>query len=765
MCRVVTALLLMLISSPAMQSQSLPPTGSINGKVVDAGTKSPLIGATVLLVGTGIGIVTDAEGSFTLQKVPVGGYSVRFEFIGYSTATKTDVIVRSERATVVDAELQESSLQANEVVVSAGYFDQRVDQPTSMTSFSYEEIRRGPGSAGDISRIILGLPSLAKVNDQSNSLIVRGGSPIENAFLVDGIEVPNINHFPTQGATGGPIGIINVDLIKDASFSAGGFPATYGDRLSSVMELTLREGNKNRRDTQFDLNFAGVGGTTEGPIGEMGSYLLSVRRSYLDALVKVIDVGTSVAPSYGDVFAKIVENLSPEQTLSIIDLFSDDHNSPDHKTAVENKMQFYGSQDIYLNTIGATWKALWGGNAYSTAVVSYTTSLYNEQWSATNSGESLVRNNSNEGVARVSLLFHDKLSDFHSIQIGAEAKRFDSRYDNAYAAFTDATGNTTAPLALGTNLWTWYAAGFANYTLHAFQNLTATAGLRIEHYPYLSRTEYSPRVSASYQIDDLTALKASSGIYWQQLPLLLLSQHDANRQLRVPRAVHYILGVDRMMTDETKLTVEAYDKEYRNFPVDPSQPSLFLLDELFYRYGFFFSHEPLDDHGRARSRGIEVTIQKKLVENAYGLASASYFTTQYKADDNVWRNRVFDNRLIFSIEGGYKLNNEWEFSARWIYAGGVPYTPFDVSLSSRLDREVLDATRINDARLPAYHALNLRADKRFNFTSSSLVAYISIWNAYNRKNAATYFWNGAEDRQDVVYQWGILPIFGVEYQL
>jgi hypothetical protein len=740
-------------------------TGSINGTVTDRETAAPLPGANIRLAGVPRGTVTDAEGRFVLTGVPVGTHSITISLLGYAAVVKTDIVVKPQRHTQATFTLVESAITGEEVVVTAGFFNDRADQPVSSISFASEEIRRAPGSGGDISRIILGLPSLAKVNDQSNSLIVRGGSPMENAFYVDGIEVPNINHFPTQGATGGPIGIINADLLDDVSFTAGGFSAAYGDKLSSVMELRLKEGNRSSRQSQLDLNFAGFGGMTEGPLADgKASYLLSVRRSYLDMLVHTVDMGTSVAPVYGDAVLKLVADVSPGHTLTVIDVFSDDHNSPDRKTAVENKMIYYGNQDIYLNTAGLSWRAVWNGSMYSTASVSYTSSRFTEDFSETNSDAHIVKNRSTEGAAAFTLAFHAKLDAIHSLELGAVGKHIANGYDNFYDQYTDALGDTVAGFLFNKKLQGWKMGAYANYTVRPSEAWTITAGARIDHYPYTASLTIQPRISSSYQVSGRFTLKASAGIYNQTLPMLLLSQNEENRTLKDPEAVHLIAGFDYLLTENTKLSVEVYQKTYSSFPVDPAQPSLFLVDELFYRNGVFFAHGPLQDNGRAESKGVEAVVQKKLAENFYGLASAAYFSTRYRGGDGVWRDRGFDNRIVVSVEGGYKPDSEWELSGRWIYAGGVPYTPFDRSLSSALGREVLDETRINLERLPDYHCLNVRVDKRFHFASTNLTAYLSIWNAYDRRNIAAYFWNGEEHKQDAIYQWGLLPIFGVTYE-
>jgi outer membrane receptor for ferrienterochelin and colicin len=740
-------------------------TGTIEGFALDQTTQIPLISANVLVMNTAFGAVTDADGNFTINNVSAGSYSIQFRMIGYSTITKTDVIVRPARISTVSAELSESAVESEQVVVTAGYFQQNDIQSMNSVGFSREEIRRAPGSGGDVSRIIMSLPSLAKVNDQSNSLIVRGGSPLENAFYIDGIEIPNINHFPTQGATGGPIGMVNVDLIDEVNFHTGGFSPTYGDKLSSILDIRFREGNRKEFDGQLDLNIAGFGGVAEGPIGEHGSYLLSARRSYLEYVMKMFDVGTTVAPTYGDVQGKFVFDLSSNHKLSIAGLYGDDHNNPDLKAALENDMLAYGNQDIYQSAVGIVWRALWGEHAYSTTTVGYLSSKFNEDFFETNTGIHLIQNRSIEAAVSLRNINHVKFSSAHFVEFGIDIKRLMNEYDNFYGAFSNAVGDSTDAAMVSQNISANKVGGFFNYIVQPFGGLTLTIGSRADYFSINDRVTVSPRASLSYQINELTIFKMSSGVYYQNLPLLLISQNNANKSLKDPYAVHYIVGLDHLLSEDTRLNVEVYMKEYYDFPVDPADPSLFLVDEVFYRYGFFLNHGALSNSGKARSGGIEITLQKKLAEDFYGLASVTFFRTEYKGTDDIWRNRVFDNRFIVSAEGGYKPNVEWEFSARWIYAGGTPYTPFDLTQSAQLKRGVFEANNINGARYPAYHSMNVRFDKRFHFESSNLVLYLSAWNVYNQKNVAAYFWNEKENKQDTIYQWNLLPIFGVEYEL
>ncbi len=756
----ICAAILAAFSVSAGFSQTGTNSGSIHGRMTDSETGAPLADGHVICVGTRFGSTTDENGGYEIPGVPVGSYTVRMSYIGYETRTVTDIIVKSRRIAFVDGALLPSAVKGQAVEITAGYFTREDNRSASTVRFGYEEIRRAPGSGGDVSRILMSLPSVAKVNDQSNGLIVRGGNPVENAFFIDGIEVPNINHFPDQASSSGPIGMINVDLIKDVAFHSGAFPSVYGDRLSSVMDITLREGNRKEFDGQLDLNFAGFGGVAEGPLARgRGSWLISARRSYLDLVVKAFDVGSTVAPRYGDGQAKVAFDLNRNHSVSLIGFWGDDHNAPDRETGLENDMQVYGRQDITTGTAGLTWRALWGKNAVSRTALSHTQWSFDEDWYETSTGRYQIRNRSLERSTVLRNVNHVRLTDGLGFEFGADVKSLVSDYDNGYLGTTSAMGDTVLPVRFDTRLSGFKYGLFVDAVLRPVRWLTFEGGLRADRFTVNRNRTVSPRISVSAALSEMTTVKASAGLFRQNLPALLLAQNASLRRAGDPQAIHWVAGVDRMITENTRLTVELYQKFYSRLPADPAQPGLNVFDmkpsALTGR---------LTDRGKAESYGVEVTVQKKLASKVYGLASATWFRARYRGADGVWRNRDYDNRLAFSAEGGYKPNRSWEFSLRWIYAGGVPYTPLDLDASKRLHRIVLDGSRINAVRYPDYHSMNVRFDRRFNFRSTNLIFYLSAWNVYNRKNVAQYFWNDREQRQDVIYQWLILPVFGLEYE-
>ncbi len=717
-----------------------------------------------MIRGTAFKAITDADGRFSIPGLPVGGYALELACPLYRPRVLTDVIVKSARITYLDAELKldlETAVRTEITVRAASPAAE--PRAAGEAGFSQEEIRRAVGADFDISRIVNALPSVSPAPDPwKNSLIVRGGSPAENAFYLDNIEIPNINHFPAFGSTGGAVGLLQVNFIKDLRFSAGGFPALYGDRLSSVMEIAFREGNRDEHDYAVDLSMAGVGISAEGPLGKgRGSWLLSARRSYLDLIIGLI--GQGVAPDYGDVQGKIVFDLTRKDKLTFLGVAGLDRSGTGKADAVKEKESTFGDYDTKEHAAGVNWLHQWGASGYSMTSFSHSAIGYRDDFFWTVSEREMRRDRNTEGQWSLRNVNVFRLADAFKISGGGEVKNQTADYDGSAAATTDLLGRSIPESVLKAHSSAWLAAGFLQCAWNPRPRWSLNLGLRWEKFSLSPENSVSPRFSLSWAASEQTSLEFSAGIYRQHLPLPLLLQSESFRALRNPEAVHLIAGIRRSLPGGAVLTIEAYDKEYKRMPLDPDQPSLFVLDETGYG-GFFSRHDRLVGVGRARSYGLEILFQKRLTERLYGLVGLSFFRARYQGLDGVWWNRIYDNRFLFNIEGGWRAGRGWEFSFKGTMGGGAPTTAFDEEASRAAGTGVFDAARINLDRLPASLTLNLRAEKRLALDRTNFTFYVSVLNVLDRRNIIARYWNTLDNRVDSIRQWGILPTIGLQFE-
>jgi len=739
--------------------------GTIKGTVIDRTTKQPLAGVNILLIETTLGASSDIDGNFIISNVPLGAYRAKFMFIGYASKIKTDIIVKPGRDAYIDIELGESAVEGETIMVTASYFQKDETSPVSAVNFSREEIRRTPGVGGDISRIMSTLPGVSQQTDQFNDLIVRGGSPVENGYYLDNIPIPNINHFPVLGSAGGAMGIINVDFINDVNFYAGGFSSAYGNKLSSIMDISYREGNRESIDLQLDLNMAGFGGQADGPLpGKKGSWLISGKRSYLDLIQDAIGT-TGETPRYGDIQGKIDYDINPENKITALYIYAPSSRFDDRDHAQETgRFEFTKNWEALQNTAGVNWRRLWSEKSYSNTSFSFSQITTESEYHFISKDLiSRISSVSEAGFTLRNTNFY-KFDKRHKIEFGIESKYLLADYNYFYAADTNYAGLPTEELRVKQDLKSPQINAFANFIWQPLEQFTTTLGLRSDYYKINQSLNISPRLAISYRVNSRLSLNASTGIFYQSLPLFLVSQNKLNQNLDNLKSTHYVAGIDYLLTADTKLTLEFYNKEFQDFPLSSAFPQFFILDQGT-NYGAYNNYGKLESSGESYARGVDLLIQKKLAVNFYGTLSASWFRSRYKDFNGVWRDRIFDNKLLLQVIGGYKPNKNWETSIRWSYAGGAPYTPFDIEKSRELNMGIYDLGKINAERMPDYHSLNLRVDRRFHFQNSSVVAYMSIWNLYNRKNDAIYVWNRVKKEVRTLYQWRLLPIIGIEYEL
>jgi TonB dependent receptor-like, beta-barrel/CarboxypepD_reg-like domain len=736
--------------------------GRIIGKVIDAKTKRSLIGANVLVEGYNFGAATNIDGSVSIDNLPIGSYSIKISYIGFLPITLTDIIVKADKATFFDAELISQTIISKEVIVSSDYFSLPSQHTTSSSKFSYEEMRRSATLGGDITRIINSLPSLSNENE-ANHIVARGGSTIENAFFVDNIQIPTINHFSFSGTTGGLFSILNLDFVNNINVYTGGFASKFGDRVSSVVDINYREGNREEFEAQFDFNFGGISAQLEGPLkNNSGSWMISAKHSFSDIILDIMDE-LEQPSKFDDIQGKITFNINSNNKLSIINILSIDDWLTPRKYSLDNFWNWFGTFKQLQNVIGVSWKYLWGEKGFSNTSLSH---IYqNEETSlffTTSESSKLNLNIRNNYYQFRNINSFEWLSE-HYFEFGLETKFITNKSDNFFAEQINLFGTPKPELKINDKLSEFKFAAFFSDEWSPIASLTLIPGLRINYFTYNRNIDFSPRLSTIYKLNEKLSLTGSLGIYYQNLPMHFLSQNKNFSSLKSIKSMHTVLGFNWLISDDTKVTIELYNKDYSNTPVDTELPSVYLLDEAIYNV-FYSDHFNLANSGNANTRGIELMIQKKLTNNFYGSISFTYFRSSYKNKNDIWRDRVIDNKYLASVEGGYKFNNEWEVSLRWNYAGGMAYTPFNNTLSQLYGFGVYDKNKINSERVPDYFSTSIRVDKRFHFKDFNLITYISVWNFFDRENVSIHGWSESYNLEVDYKLMSSVPVIGVEME-
>ncbi|MCG8373566.1 MAG: TonB-dependent receptor [Balneolales bacterium] len=734
--------------------------GSITGQVVDAQTLEPLFGVNLIIEKTLQGDATDLEGNFAIEPLTPGIYSVTVRYIGYETKTIPDIIVGANRAQILEVKLNPSTVIGDEITVSAGYFSDSKTEGIGKVSFSNEEIRRSPGAAQELGRVLNALPSVASRGETSQDLLVRGGSPSENGNYIDNIPLPNIRHFQLQsGQSGGPIGIVNTELISDIEFSAGAFSSKFGEHLSSVSNISYRDGNNTRLRGDAGLNLAGFVVNLDGPINENLTYLVSARRSYLDLIADAINAGG--APSFQDVQAKVTFSPNTRNEITFLNIYGGSLFENDVDEAFDEGFEDAVSNENIQNTAGLNWRHLWG-NGYSNTSISYSFRDQDQLLTNVLTNATSVDYESMEAMAVLRNVNYLRLNSKNSIEFGLELRAEQNDYDYFIAAQTNRSGEVQPDIFVNNEVNGSISSAFGAYTVQLTPRLSSTIGLRGNYNSYNEDFNIAPRAKARYQVNSRFGINASYGIQYQAAPRYLISQNEVLADLKSTRSDHYILGLDYLLTDDTQLTIEVYNKEYRNAPILPEintigDPS-YILD------AFDQFYDVLEDDGEAYARGVEFLIQKKLAVDFYGMVSASYYRTRYKDFNGDWQDRIFDNQYLFSVIGGYRPNDLWELSVRWSILGGRSYTPIDPVASAAAGTEILDLTRFNEETYPAYHSLFARVDRRFFLKRTNMVVFLEVWNAYNQQNVETDFWNIQTQEIDRATQFNLLPVSGFKFE-
>jgi hypothetical protein len=759
---------LLLLAATSLQAAPDPSAGRIVGTVVAHDTRQPIVGGSVIVVGTKLGANADENGRFTIANVTPGTYTLSVSSVGYRKRQITDVVVSTGHPTQVRVALEEETLTGEEVVVTVSQFASPEEIVTSAYSLGYEEIRRAPGALGDVSRMVQSMPGVVPTSDQRNDLVVRGGSPSENLTVVDNVEIPNLSHFGTQGSAGGPISMLNTEFIREADFLAGGFPAQYGGKMSSVLNISLREGNREGLAGIADLGLAGAGMILEGSLGEKGSWMATARRSYLDLIAR--DFGLTAIPIYSNYQAKVSYDLDPSNRLWLVSLGGKDdimfEYDPDEleEPALENV-----TSGGWRTATGINWQMLWGSEGYGVLGVADATSSYDQEVREVDLGNAVVF--SNDSRERMTTVKYDavvkpsagwQVGGGAAIRLRSDRYRIEQPYGVQSVWSTDST--RSAPLLVDADDGFTDGEFYAQATAEPLAGLTVTGGVRYDRFGYRDDASgFSPRLGVRYTLSPSWQVSASTGRFSQAPPLVYVRSVPGNETLDPIRGTHLIAGTAWFPSPDLKVSLEAYAKTYEDYPVSTDYPFLSLANAGD-QYSISGLLIPMTSRGTGWSRGVELYIQKRLMDHLYGQISYSYSRTRHTALDGVERVGTFDVPHVLSVVGGYRLDENWEFSAKFTYTTGRPATPIDEETSRAQNRTVYDVSRINAERLPDYHRLDLRADYRAHFDGWNLVTYLELQNVYNRENVFMTVWNEKSGEPYVVNQIAFFPVGGIKVE-
>jgi hypothetical protein len=725
--------------------------GVIRGQVVDATSNEPVPFASVVIWNTTTGAMTDFDGNFLFTGVAPGFVEIRVSSVGYKTYISEAVMVTNSNEVNLTVPLEVTVVEVEDVIVRPSPFRKSVESPVSARIIGIQEIELNPGGNRDISRVIQSFPGVASTPAFRNDVIVRGGGPNENRFFIDNVEIPYLNHFSTQGSSGGPTGIINVDFVRSVDFLSGAFPASRGNALSSVMDFSLIDGNKEKRTLRATVGASDLGLTYNGPAGERSSLIVSARRSYLQFLFGVI--GLPFLPTYTDFQFKYKVKFDQKNELTVLGIGADDDfrlNLEANETEFQRYILGYiPTQEQYSYTVGAVYRHFRTNG--SDMVVLSRNYLNNTQYKYLNNDESDPANKTfdyQSGEGDIRLRYERTVVWPNSLRVSYGAGTEMSRYRNeTFRQFF--AGNALSTEEYTTNLVFFKYAAFGQVS-RAFLNekLRLSFGVRTDANSYSPEmgnplTQISPRLSASYTLSENLNLNFSTGRYYQLPPYTALGLKDndgnfVNREsgLKYLAADHLVAGFELIPEEMLQFTLEGFYKSYTDYPFSVADQVPLATKSA--GYGIF-GNEALTSTASGRAYGFELMGRARDFKGLNAVFSYTFVRSEFEGTDGEFIPSAWDNKHLLSVTATKSIGKTWDAGFRWRYVGGAPYTPFDIDRSSLIDawnvsgQGYLDYENFNSERLRGFNQLDIRIDKQFYFDRWSLMLYVDVQNVLNFK--------------------------------
>lgn len=751
--RILTTTLIIVFLSYYSISQE---NGIIKGRVFDPISNEGVPFANVVIQGTSTGSVTDFDGNYEIKELKPGLYNLSASSVGYETKVEYEIQTFNNKPAFINIELNPASELLEAVEVTASPFSKREEAPVSMRTIGVSEIERNPGGNRDISRVIQSLPGVSSPPSFRNDIIIRGGAPNENRFYLDGIEVPNINHFATQGSSGGPVGLINVNFIKEVNFYSAAFPANRGNAMSSVFDFALKEGNPEKIKANITVGSSDYGLTLDGPIGKNITYIFSVRRSYLQFLFAALRL--PFLPIYNDAQFKVKTKLNSKNEITLIGLGALDqfeinkgvNDGVEDPETLERNQFILGNivtNEQWNYTVGASYKHF-AESSFQQVVVSRN-HLDNSAVKYFNNDESIESNKildyrSQEIENKIRLEHTWRGSGWKwNVGAGYENALFTNRTFNRFvtAGGQQITADFRSELIVNKyTMFTQISKGFIA------DRLKISFGIRSDITDFNKQMgnpldQLSPRLSGSYLFAPKWSVNASVGRFYQLPPYTIMGYRDnagnlVNKQNGISyiQCDHAVLGIEYLPFTNTKISVEGFYKVYDNYPfLTGDSISLANLGSDFGVIG----NDPATPTSAGRAFGAELLLQQKLTKGFYGILAVTLVKSEFTDKNGKFKPSAWDNGQIVTLTAGKKFKRDWELGARFRYLGASPYTPFDVALSSKTTNWDLrgvglrDYDQLNTERTGAVHQLDMRLDKRWFFAKWSLNLYLDIQNVYN----------------------------------
>ena len=741
------ALILLLISLFILPVFAFSQNGTIKGIIINEKTNEPIEFASIQIQGSTQGTTSQESGAFELTNVKPGFVRLVVSFIGFKATLSPEIQVQGNQTSFVDIALSESSVQLQEVSVRPNYNVKRIESPLSVISIGVSDFEKGAGVNRDVSKVVQTLPGVGATDPNRNDLIVRGGGPSENVFYLDGIEIPIINHFATQGSSGGVVGVINPDFVQEISFYTGAFPANRTNALSSVMEIRQKEGSKDRIHTTLSVGASDAAVTVDGPINDKSTFIVSARQSYLQLLFKLI--GLPFLPTYNDFQTKYKLKIDSKNELTIIGIGAIDNMSLNTKleeTGTESQKYLLSYLPVYKQwnyTLGGVYKHF--GTSFIDTWVLSRSMLRNSNYKYRDNNESNEKMSDYTSDEAVNKLRFEREYPYMTMKLKVGAGINYAHYtNNSFRNIYRNGANELLKYDTDLNLFAYQVFAqlsddFINKRLKLSLGVSVV-GNNFNNNMKNPLNQFSPRLSASYGLSDKWDINANIGRYASQPAYTTMGFKregefvNKNEQLKYITSNQAIAGFEYRPGSNMRLSVEGFYKQYSSYPF--SVEDGISIASKGTEYGQV-GDEEITSTGKGRAYGLEVLYKLVDWKKLNLTTTYTFFRSEFTDKESVYLPSSWDTRHMVNLIGSYKFNKGWNFSARWRFSGGAPYSPIDEDLSTNREawnitnQYYVDYKRFNSLRLSSNHSLDIRIDKEIYFKKWVLNFYADVQNAYN----------------------------------